>query len=199
MDFQSPPDNPLTAFAAWLSEAEKTEPNDPNAMSVATVDTQGMPNVRVVLLKGVSDEGFVFYTNLESAKGQELGMTAKAALCFHWKSLHRQVRVRGDVEQVSDAEADAYYASRARGSQIGAWASQQSTPLSDRETLEARVAEFEEKFANQDVPRPSHWSGWLIKPQEIEFWQDGDFRLHDRIVYRRPDDVSGWQTVRLFP
>lgn len=199
MDFQSPPDNPLTAFAAWLSEAEKTEPNDPNAMSVATVDTQGMPNVRVVLLKGVSDEGFVFYTNLESAKGQELGMTAKAALCFHWKSLHRQVRVRGDVEQVSDAEADAYYASRARGSQIGAWASQQSTPLSDRETLEARVAEFEEKFANQDVPRPSHWSGWLIKPQEIEFWQDGDFRLHDRIVYRRPDDISGWQTVRLFP
>ena len=199
MDFQSPPDNPLTAFAAWLSEAEKTEPNDPNAMSVATVDTQGMPNVRVVLLKGVSDEGFVFYTNLESAKGQELGMTAKAALCFHWKSLHRQVRVRGDVEQVSDAEADAYYASRARGSQIGAWASQQSTPLSDRETLEARVAEFEEKFANQDVPRPSHWSGWLIKPQEIEFWQDGDFRLHDRIVYRRPDDVSDWQTVRLFP
>lgn len=199
MDFQSPPDNPLTAFAAWLSEAEKTEPNDPNAMSVATVDTQGMPNVRVVLLKGVSDEGFVFYTNLESAKGQELGMTAKAALCFHWKSLHRQVRVRGDVEQVSDAEADAYYASRARGSQIGAWASQQSTPLSDRETLEARVAEFEEKFANQDVPRPSHWSGWLIKPQEIEFWQDGDFRLHDRIVYRRPDDVSGWQTARLFP
>lgn len=199
MDFQSPPDNPLTAFAAWLSEAEKTEPNDPNAMSVATVDTQGMPNVRVVLLKGVSDEGFVFYTNLESAKGQELGMTAKAALCFHWKSLHRQVRVRGEVEQVSDAEADAYYASRARGSQIGAWASQQSTPLSDRETLEARVAEFEEKFANQDVPRPSHWSGWLIKPQEIEFWQDGDFRLHDRIVYRRPDDVSGWQTVRLFP
>lgn len=199
MDFQSPPDNPLTAFAAWLSEAEKTEPNDPNAMSVATVDTHGMPNVRVVLLKGVSDEGFVFYTNLESAKGQELGMTAKAALCFHWKSLHRQVRVRGEVEQVSDAEADAYYASRARGSQIGAWASQQSTPLSDRETLEARVAEFEEKFANQDVPRPSHWSGWLIKPQEIEFWQDGDFRLHDRIVYRRPDDVSGWQTVRLFP
>ena len=199
MNFQSPPDNPITVFAEWLSEAEKTELNDPNAMSVATVDSFGMPNVRVVLLKGVSDEGFVFYTNLESAKSQELSSSGKAALCFHWKSLNRQVRVRGDVEQVSDDEADQYYASRARGSQIGAWASQQSTPLSDRETLEARVKKFEEKFADQDVPRPAHWSGWLIKPQQIEFWQDGEFRLHDRIVYRRDGEMLDWATTRLFP
>ena len=199
MNFQSPPNNPITAFAGWLSEAEKTELNDPNAMSVATVDKLGMPNVRVVLLKGVSDGGFVFYTNLESAKSYELFTTQKAALGFHWKSLNRQVRVRGEVEQVSDEDADQYYASRARGSQIGAWASKQSTPLSDRDTLEARVKEFEEKFSDQEVPRPSYWSGWLIKPQEIEFWQDGEFRLHDRIVYRRDNETSDWQTTRLFP
>lgn len=199
MNFQSPPDNPITAFVAWLSEAEKTEMNDPNAMSVATVDDIGMPNIRVVLLKGVNDDGFVFYTNLESAKSNELSSSHKAALCFHWKSLNRQVRVRGKVEQVCDEDADQYYASRSRGSQIGAWASKQSTPLLDRETLEARVKEFEEKFADQKVPRPTHWSGWLIKPQEIEFWQDGDFRLHDRIVYRRSNDTSDWQTTRLFP
>ena len=199
MNFQSPPDNPITAFAEWLSEAEKTELNDPNAMSIATVDSFGMPNVRVVLLKGLSDEGFVFYTNLESAKSQELSSSGKAALCFHWKSLNRQVRVRGDVDQVCDDEADQYYASRARGSQIGAWASQQSTPLSDRETLEARVKKFEEKFADQDVPRPAHWSGWLIKPQQIEFWQDGEFRLHDRIVYRRDGEMLDWAITRLFP
>lgn len=199
MNFQSPPDNPITAFVAWLSEAEKKEINDPNAMSVATVDDIGMPNVRVVLLKGVNDDGFVFYTNLESAKSNELSSSHKAALCFHWKSLNRQVRVRGKVEQVCDEDADQYYASRSRGSQIGAWASKQSTPLSDRETLEARVKEFEEKFADQKVPRPTYWSGWLIKPQEIEFWQDGDFRLHHRIVYRRSNDTSEWQTTRLFP
>lgn len=199
MNFQSPPNNPITAFSGWLSEAEKTELNDPNAMSVATVDKLGMPNVRVVLLKGVSDGGFVFYTNLESAKSNELFTTQKAALGFHWKSLNRQVRVRGEVEQVSDEDADQYYASRARGSQIGAWASKQSTPLSDRDTLEARVKEFEEKFSDQEVPRPSYWSGWLIKPQEIEFWQDGEFRLHDRIVYRRDNETSDWQTTRLFP
>ena len=199
MNFQSPPNNPITAFAGWLSEAEKTELNDPNAMSVATVDKLGMPNVRVVLLKGVSDGGFVFYTNLESAKSYELFTTQKAALGFHWKSLNRQVRVRGEVEQVSDEDADQYYASRARGSQIGAWASKQSTPLSDRDTLEARVKEFEEKFSDQEVPRPSYWSGWLIKPQEIEFWQDGEFRLHDRIVYRCDGEMLDWAITRLFP
>ncbi len=199
MNFQSPPDNPITAFAEWLSEAEKTELNDPNAMSVATVDSFGMPNVRVVLLKESAMKGLCFTPIWKALRARSFLRLARAALCFHWKSLNRQVRVRGDVEQVSDDEADQYYASRARGSQIGAWASQQSTPLSDRETLEARVKKFEEKFADQDVPRPAHWSGWLIKPQQIEFWQDGEFRLHDRIVYRCDGEMLDWAITRLFP
>lgn len=199
MDFQSPPGNPFEAFAQWFSEAEQAEPDEPGAMSLASVDGGGMPNVRIVLLKAVSAEGFVFYGNLESAKGEELAASGKAALCFHWKSLRRQVRARGAVRPVSDAEADEYHASRPRGSQIGAWASSQSRPLADRETLEGLVSEFENRYAGRDVPRPAHWSGWLARPLEVEFWQEGAFRLHDRIVYRRSGYDADWEAVRLFP
>lgn len=188
---------PFRLFAAWLQDATKSEPNDPNGVALATVDDDGMPDVRMVLLKGFDEEGFVFYTNFESAKGRELLSTMKAAMCFHWKSLRRQVRVRGPVEVVSDAEADAYYATRPRGSRIGAWASAQSRPLDSRRTLEAAVAELEAKYGGDDIPRPAHWSGFRIKPVTIEFWQDGAFRLHDRIVFARAGDR--WETTRLYP
>ncbi len=180
-----------------MSAAVKAELNDPHAMSLATVDDNGLPDVRMVLLKAIDDRGFVFYTNAQSAKGEQLAGQGKAAMCFHWKSLRRQVRVRGAVEQVSAAESDAYFASRARGSQIGAWASQQSRPVKDREALKAATKISADKYEGKNVPRPPHWYGWRVKPESIEFWQDGAFRLHDRIVFKR--HKMDWKTSRLFP
>ncbi|WP_407048139.1 pyridoxamine 5'-phosphate oxidase [Methyloraptor flagellatus] len=192
-------EEPFRLFAAWLKEAEASEPNDPNAMAVATVDETGLPNVRMVLLKGFDEQGFVFYTNFESRKGREILSAGKAALLFHWKSLRRQVRVRGPVEVVTDAEADAYYASRARGSRIGAWASKQSRPLESRFALEKAVAEYGLKFGIGEIPRPAHWSGFRIVPQVIEFWHDRPFRLHDRIEFTREAPGAAWGKSRLYP
>ncbi len=192
------PADPFAAFEIWLSEAESTEINDPNAMALATVDSDGLPDVRTVLLKGVDARGFVFYTNFESRKGEELLGQRKAALCFHWKSRRRQVRVRGTVETVDDAEADAYYQTRARVSRLGAWASQQSRPLASRAELEQRVAELDRRFPGDDIPRPPHWSGFRVVPVQFEFWQDGAFRLHDsyRLVKGKGGD---WEATRLNP
>ncbi|OAN46780.1 pyridoxamine 5'-phosphate oxidase [Paramagnetospirillum marisnigri] len=190
-------DDPLSLFHAWMGEAEAAEPNDPNAMSLATVGADGRPSVRMVLLKGADESGFVFYTNLESRKGGELAANRFAALCFHWKSLRRQIRVEGLTEPVTEAEADAYFASRARTSQIGAWASVQSRPLLGRFELEMRVAEFTAKFGLGKVPRPPHWSGFRLVPDRIEFWQDRPFRLHDRFVYTRKD--GEWALQHLYP
>lgn len=190
---------PIHLFHDWLREAESREPNDPNAMALATVDETGLPNVRMVLLKGVDEAGFVFYTNYESAKGRELLSAQKAALLFHWKSLRRQVRVRGRVETVSDADADAYFATRARGSRIGAWASRQSRPLESRFALEKSVAEYTLKFGIGEIPRPPHWSGFRVVPETIEFWHDRQFRLHDRIVFSLSSDGNGWSRTRLYP
>ena len=192
------PADPFSAFAIWLAEAERTEVNDANAMALATVDADGLPDVRTVLLKGLDPRGFVFYTNFESRKGQELSEQPKAALCFHWKSLHRQVRARGPVEKVSDAEADAYYATRPRVSRLGAWASRQSRPLDSRQTLEERVVEMEARFPDDAIPRPPYWSGFRIVPSEFEFWQDGAFRLHDRYRLVRGEG-DGWVPTRLYP
>ena len=189
--------NPIEVFREWLAEAEASEPNDPNAMAVATVDAAGNPSVRILLLKGLDERGFAFYTNFESRKGGELLGQPRAALCFHWKSLRKQVRVEGPVEIVSDAEADAYFHSRAYVSQIGAAASEQSRPLDSRATLERRVAELQEKLDGAEVPRPPNWSGFRVIPHTIEFWKDGAFRLHDRIVFRR--SPMGWETQRLYP
>lgn len=188
---------PYALFAQWLADAGKSEPNDPNATALATVDTDGLPDVRMVLLKDFDEQGFVFYTNYESAKGQEILSTMKAALCFHWKSLRRQVRVRGLVETVSDAEADAYFASRPRGSRIGAWASAQSRPLESRFALEKSVAEYTARYAIGEIPRPPHWSGFRIKPVAIEFWHDRPFRLHDRVRFEA--DGGDWKKTRLYP
>ena len=190
---------PFTLFAAWLREAETTEPNDPNAVALATVDKDGLPNVRMVLLKGFDSDGFVFYTNFESQKGQEILSQKKAAMCFHWKSLRRQVRLRGLVEVVSDKEADEYYKTRARGSRIGAWASKQSRPLEGRFSLEKAVAEYTARYAIGDIPRPPYWSGFRIRPLSIEFWHDRQFRLHDRIEFRRDVPEGAWQKVRMYP
>lgn len=195
-------EDPFVLFADWMAEAEASEVNDANAMALATADADGMPAVRMVLLKGVDEpeadpRGFVFYTNLESNKGRDLAANPKAALCFHWKSLRRQVRVAGPVVPVSDAEADAYFDSRPRGSRIGAWASIQSRPLAGRGELIRRVAQTGARYAVGRVPRPPHWSGFRIIPQRIEFWRDRPFRLHDRLVYHRGDD--GWATERLYP
>ncbi|MCC6204222.1 MAG: pyridoxamine 5'-phosphate oxidase [Hyphomicrobiales bacterium] len=195
-DFTESPE-PFELFAAWLEDATASEPNDPNAVAVATADSDGLPDVRMVLLKGFDQAGFVFYTNFESAKGRELLANMKAAMCFHWKSLRRQVRVRGPVEVVSDEEADAYYATRPRGSRIGAWASKQSRPLESRFALEKAVAEYTARYAIGAIPRPSYWSGFRIVPQEIEFWHDRPFRLHDRMKFVRT--AGGWDKTRLYP
>jgi pyridoxamine 5'-phosphate oxidase len=191
-------DNPIVIFQAWLTEAHDSEPNDPTAMTLATADRDGIPSARMVLLKDADARGFAFYTNTESQKGVELDANCHAALVFHWKSLRRQVRIAGTVERVGDAEADEYFASRARGSQIGAWASDQSSPLEGRFALEKRVAKFAAKFGAGKVPRPPHWTGYRVIPQEIEFWQDKPFRLHERVVYSR-DGESGWTTGRVYP
>ncbi len=190
---------PFKLFAEWLKEAEASEPNDPNAVALATVDEDGLPNVRMVLLKGFDDDGFVFYTNFESQKGREILGQKKAAMCFHWKSLRRQVRLRGPVEIVTDAEADAYFKTRARGSRIGAWASKQSRPLESRFALEKAVAEYTARYAIGEIPRPPHWSGFRIRPTSIEFWKDQKFRLHDRVEFRRPSPEGEWDKVRMYP
>jgi pyridoxamine 5'-phosphate oxidase len=189
--------DPFVLFGDWLAEAERDEPNDPTAVSVASVGPDGRPSLRMVLLRGYDRRGFVFYTNFESRKGREILAHPFAALCFHWKSLQRQVRIEGPVEVVSEAEADAYFATRPRDSQIGAWASDQSRPLASRFELETRVAKFAAKFAVGSIPRPPHWSGMRVIPERIEFWKSGMFRLHDRLVYERKGE--GWETLKLFP
>lgn len=189
--------DPLSLFAEWLAEAVAKELNDANAMSLATVDADGTPDVRMVLLKDAGLDGFVFYSNLGSAKGRQMAANPKAALLFHWKSLRRQVRVRGTVSAVTQAEADAYWATRARPAQLGAWASEQSQPLPDRLAFEKRIAEFGLKFGLGKPPRPPHWSGFRITPQSIEFWRDRAFRLHERLVFHRQGE--GWTTQRLYP
>jgi len=200
-------DEPFALFAAWFAEAQVSEPNDPNAMALATVDSDGLPDVRMVLLKGYDADGFVFYSHTASQKGQELAANPKAALLFHWKSLRRQVRIRGAVTRVSEAEADEYFASRPKQSQLGAWASKQSQPLESRFAFEQSIAREAAKHLIGQVPRPPGWGGWRITPQRIEFWHDRPFRLHDRIEFRR--EMAGatqssapahsWTKVRLYP
>ena len=192
-------DEPLALFDRWFAAAQAGEPNDPNGMAVATVDGDGLPDVRMVLLKGHDARGFVFYTNVESAKGRQLEADPKAALLFHWKSLRRQIRIRGPVEPVSDADSDAYYASRPRGSQLGAWASDQSRPLPSRETLERRVAEVDASHPGHAPPRPPFWRGFRVQPLSFEFWRDRRSRLHDRMVFRREALDRPWTRLRLYP
>jgi pyridoxamine 5'-phosphate oxidase len=192
-------DEPFRLFAAWFAEAKSAEPVNPDAMAIATVDAAGLPNVRMVLLKGFDQRGFVFYTNLGSVKAQELDGVRKAALTFYWKTLQRQVRVRGNVEAVSAEEADAYFATRSRMAQIGAWASKQSSPLESRMAFEKAIARNAAKFAIGTVPRPPFWSGYRVVPQEIEFWQERLYRLHDRIAFTRADPAAPWSKTRLYP
>ena len=194
--------DPFNLFDEWFAEARTTEINDSNAMALATTGADGRPSVRMVLLKGHGSDhgthgGFVFYTNFESRKAMQLFENAQVALLFHWKSLRRQIRIEGEANPVDDATADAYFATRSRNSQLGAWASDQSRPLADRATFEARFAEVEMRFDGQDVPRPPHWSGWLVSPKRIEFWQDREFRLHERWLYEHVGD--GWATGMLYP
>lgn len=195
----APADDPIAQFQEWFADAKAKEMNDPDAMSLATVDSAGLPDVRMVLLKAVDRNGFVFYTNRESAKGVELTANPRAALCFHWKSLRRQVRVRGNVILATPAEADAYFSSRPKDSQIGAWASKQSRPLESRFALEKEVAKYAAKYALSTVPRPDYWVGFRLQPLQIEFWRDRPFRLHERIVYTRDAVDTSWRTARLFP
>ena len=190
-------DDPFATFALWFDEARQTEPSDPNAMTLATCTLDGRPSARIVLLKEWDERGFVFYTNLESHKSNEIKQNPQVALLFHWKSLLRQIRIEGAVTPVSDAQADAYFAGRPRQSRLGAWASAQSRPLADRPTFEAKLAEVEARFPEETTPRPSFWSGWRVTPDAFEFWQDMAFRLHDRITFTR--DPTGWKTGRLYP
>lgn len=189
--------DPVAVFRHWLKEAEASEPSDPTAAALATADASGAPSVRMVLLKDADEQGFVFYTNLGSRKAEELKANPRAALCFHWKTLRRQVRIEGSVSPVADAEADAYFATRPRQAQIGAWASQQSRPLAGMFELERRVAQYAAKFGIGKVPRPAFWSGFRIAPRRIEFWRERPFRLHERLVYHR--NAEGWVTERLYP
>ncbi len=192
-------DDPLRLFAAWIAEAKRSEPVNPDAMTLATVDAAGLPNARMVLLKGFDERGFVFYSNADSIKGRELAAAPQAALTFYWKSLQRQVRLRGAVEDVSDEEADAYFATRSRMEQIGAWASKQSAALESRLAFEKAVARFTAKFAVGTVPRPPYWVGYRVAPTEIEFWQERPFRLHDRIAFTRSSMSAPWTKTRLYP
>jgi len=192
-------DEPFRLFAAWFAEAKSAEPVNPDAMAIATVDAAGLPNVRMVLLKGFDQRGFVFYTNLGSVKAHELDGAPKAALTFYWKTLQRQVRVRGNVEAVSTEDADAYFASRSRMAQIGAWASKQSAALESRMAFEKAIARFTAKFGISTVPRPQFWSGYRVRPVEIEFWQERLYRLHDRIAFRRAGLAAPWSKTRLYP
>jgi len=189
--------NPFALFDSWFAEARASEPNDSNAMALATATPDGRPSVRMVLLKGHGPDGFVFYTNLDSRKGSELAENRQVALLFHWKSLRRQIRIEGPVAPVADSVADAYFATRSRDSQLGAWASDQSRPLDDRATFEARFAEMQARFDGQDVPRPPRWSGWCVTPERIEFWQDRAHRLHERTLFER--DGEGWTKGLLYP
>jgi pyridoxamine 5'-phosphate oxidase len=192
-------DDPLRLFAAWLEAATAAEPRDPTAMTLATVDPAGLPNARMVLLKGADQQGFVFYTNKDSQKGRELDAHPLAALVFHWKSMNRQVRLRGPVEPVSDEEADAYFATRPKQAQIGAWASKQSAPLESRLAFEKAVARYAAQYAIGQVPRPPYWSGYRLIPLQIEFWQERPFRLHDRMEFRRETPGAAWRKTRLYP
>jgi pyridoxamine 5'-phosphate oxidase len=190
--------DPFAWFQRWMEQAKANEPSDPNAMTVATVGPGGKPSTRTVLLKGADPRGFVFYTNSQSRKGDELRTNSLISLLFYWKSLERQIRVEGTVEAVSDAEADAYFASRARISRLGAWASDQSRPLAERADLERRLAHFEEKFSGDDIPRPPHWHGYRVLPDRFEFWQNMPYRLHDRTIFERAS-TGGWTHGKLFP
>lgn len=190
---------PVALFADWMKLAREKEPNDANAMALATVDADGMPDVRMVLLKDFGDDGFTFYSNAESAKGRQLAHNPKAALCFHWKSIRRSVRLRGTLTEVSPETADAYFASRDRGARIGAWASDQSRPLESRFALEKRIAEYAARFGLGATPRPPQWTGWRLAPVRIEFWRDRPFRLHDRLEFARPDPAAPWSKQRLYP
>jgi pyridoxamine 5'-phosphate oxidase len=192
-------DEPLQLFAAWFADATRSEPADPNAMTLATVDSEGLPNARMVLMKDFDARGFVFYTNLDSQKGRELGAAPRGALVFHWKSLARQVRLRGTLERVDDQEADAYFATRPRLAQIGAWASKQSAPLESRMAFEKAIALYMAKFTVGTIPRPSNWSGFRLIPLVVEFWQDRPYRLHDRIEFRRAAAGEPWHKTRLYP
>jgi pyridoxamine 5'-phosphate oxidase len=192
-------DEPLRLFASWFEEAVKGEPRDPTAMALATVDADGRPNVRMVLMKGFDERGFVFYTNVDSQKGRELDASHEGALLFHWKSLNRQVRLRGPVTRVDDGEADAYFATRPRLAQIGAWASKQSAPLESRHAFEKAIALYTAKYALGTIPRPPNWTGYRLSPLAIEFWHDRPFRLHDRIEFRREAAGAPWHKTRLYP
>ncbi len=194
-----PVHDPFALFAIWLEKAGETEPNDPNTMAVATAGADHLPNVRMLLLKDVDACGLTFYTNVESAKGDELVANPQAAACFHWKTIRRQVRFRGPVERVSDEEANAYFATRARNAQLGAHASAQSRPMESREALEQEIARLDKLYDGADVPRPAHWSGYRLRPVEIEFWVNRPFRLHDRLVYRRDNAEADWRSERVYP